>query len=72
MKETEMGEHIDKISGRVKQAVGALKGDRDLKREGEHKERKGEVKGHIDDAVDKAQDAADEVKDKIESAVDKA
>jgi uncharacterized protein YjbJ (UPF0337 family) len=38
----------------VKQALGALKGDRDLKGEGEHQERKGEVKGHIDDAVDKA------------------
>jgi uncharacterized protein YjbJ (UPF0337 family) len=67
-----MGEHTDKISGRVKQALGALQGDRDLKREGEHKERKGEVKGHIDDAVDKAQDAADDLKDKVESAVDKA
>ena len=67
-----MGEHRDKISGRVKQAVGALTGNHDLKREGEHQEHKGEVKGHIDDAVDKAQDAADDLKDKIESAVDKA
>jgi uncharacterized protein YjbJ (UPF0337 family) len=67
-----MSEHTDKISGRVKQALGALKGDRDLRREGEHQERKGDVKGHIDDAVDKAQDAADDLKDKVESAVDKA
>jgi uncharacterized protein YjbJ (UPF0337 family) len=67
-----MGEQTDKISGRVKQALGALKGDRHLKGEGEHQERKGEVKGHIDDAVDKAQDAADDLKDKVESAVDKA
>ena len=67
-----MGEQTDKITGRVKQAAGALTGDKDLKREGEHQERKGEVKGHIDDAVDKAQDAADDVKDKIEDAVDKA
>jgi uncharacterized protein YjbJ (UPF0337 family) len=51
MKETELGEHTDKISGRVKQALGALKGDRDLKREGEHQERKGEVKGHIADGA---------------------
>ena len=49
-----MGEQTDKITGRVKQAVGALTGDKDLKREGEHQERKGEVKAHIDDAVDKA------------------
>ena len=67
-----MGEQTDKITGRGKQAVGALTGDKDLKREGEHQERKGEVKAHIDDAVDKAQDAADDVKDKIEDAVDKA
>ena len=49
-----MGEHTDKIRGRVKQAIGALTGNHDLKREGERQERKGEVKGHIDDAVDKA------------------
>jgi len=67
-----MGEHTDKISGRVKQAVGALMGDRDLKREGEQREQKGEVKGHIDDAVDRTKHAADDLKDKIESAVDKA
>jgi uncharacterized protein YjbJ (UPF0337 family) len=67
-----MGEHTDKISGRMKQAAGGLTGDEDLKREGEHQEHKGELKGHIDQAVDKAQDAADEVKDKIDDAVDKA
>src|SRR5665648_286627 len=44
-KETDMGEHTDKISGRVKQAVGVLTGDRDLKREGASQEHKGEVKG---------------------------
>jgi len=64
-----MGEHTDKISGRVKQAVGVLTGDRDLKREGASQEHKGEVKGRIDDAVDKAQAAADDVNDKIDSAV---
>lgn len=67
-----MGEHTDKISGRLKQALGSIKGDHDLKREGEHQERKGELKGHIDDAVDKAHDAADDLKDNVESAVDKA
>ena len=66
-----MGEHTDKIRGRVKQAIGALTGNHDLKREGERQERKGEVKGHIDDAVDKAKDTADDVKDKIVKAVDK-
>jgi uncharacterized protein YjbJ (UPF0337 family) len=65
-KETDIGEHTDKIRGRVKQAIGALTGDHELKREGERQERKGEVKGHIDDAVDKAKHAADDVKDNIE------
>jgi uncharacterized protein YjbJ (UPF0337 family) len=64
-----MGEQTDKISGRVKQAAGVLTGDRDLKREGERQEHKGEVKGGIDDAVDKAQAAADDVTDKIDSAL---
>ena len=67
-----MGEHTDKVTGRVKQAAGALTGDADLKREGEHQEHKGELKGHIDEAVDQAQDAADEIGDKVEDAVDKA
>ena len=67
-----MGARTDKITGRLKQAVGALKGDHDLKREREHQEHKGEVKGHIDHVFGKAQDATDDLKDKIESAVDKA
>ncbi len=64
-----MGEQSDTIGGRVKQAVGALAGDKDLKREGERQEHKGEVRGAIDDAVDKAQAAADDVTDKVDSAV---
>lgn len=64
-----MGEYTDRISGRVKQAVGALTGNRDLKREGARQEHKGEVKGRIDDAAEKSQAAADDVTDKIDSAV---
>ena len=67
-----MGEHSDKISGRVKQAAGALTGDEDLKREGEYQEQKGQLKGHVDEVVDKAQDAAEDVKHKIDQAIDKA
>ncbi|HEY5143006.1 MAG TPA: hypothetical protein VII98_05855 [Solirubrobacteraceae bacterium] len=63
-----MGEQTDKITGRVKQAGGALTGDEDLKREGEHQEHKGALKGHIDEAVDNAQDAADEVEDAVDKA----
>jgi len=64
-----MGEYTDRISGRVKQAVGALTGDRDLKREGARQEHKGEVRGRIDDAAEKSQAAADDVTDKVDSAV---
>ena len=67
-----MGEHSDKVSGRVKQAAGALVGDEDLKREGEYQEQKGRLKGHVDEAGDKAQDAAEDVKHKIDQAIDKA
>ena len=58
-----MGEKTDKISGRAKQAVGAVTGDEDLKSEGEREEEKGELKGSIDDAVDKAHDALEHFKE---------
>ena len=61
-----MGEHTDKVTGRVKQAAGALTGDQDLKHEGERQEHKGELKGHIDEAVDKAQDVIEDLKDKAD------
>ncbi len=63
-----MGENTDKVSGRVKQAAGALTGDKDTKREGERQERKGDVKGTLNDAVDKAKDALDGVRDKVSRA----
>jgi uncharacterized protein YjbJ (UPF0337 family) len=60
-----MGDTQDKVSGRVKQAGGALAGDDELKREGEREERKGEVKEKFDDAVDSVQDKIDEMRDKV-------
>ena len=63
-----MGENTDKVSGRVKQAAGALTGDDDTKREGEREEHKGEAKGKVNDAVDKAKDVLDGVKDKASRA----
>jgi len=44
-----MGEIIDKVKGKVKQAAGALSGDKHLKREGEVDETKGHVKGAVED-----------------------
>jgi len=61
-----MGEKTDKISGRAKQAVGAVTGDEETKREGERQEDKGKLKGKIDTAVGKAQDALEDLKDKAD------
>ena len=61
-----MGEKTDKISGRAKQAVGAVTGDAETKREGERQEDKGKLKGKIDSAVGKAQDALEDLKDKAD------
>lgn len=44
-----MGEIIDKTKGRIKQAVGDLTGNKELKREGELDELKGKAKGAIKD-----------------------
>ena len=61
-----MGETTDKIEGRAKQAVGAVTGDEETKREGERQENKGK----LDSAIDKAQDAFEDVKDKAEDALE--
>src|ERR1019366_674731 len=61
-----MGEKTDRISGRVKQAVGAVTGDEETKREGERQEDKGKLKGKLDSTVDKAQDALEDLKDKVD------
>jgi uncharacterized protein YjbJ (UPF0337 family) len=45
-----MGERIDKVKGRVKQAAGDLTGNEDLKRQGKRDERTGKVEGAIADA----------------------
>lgn len=42
-----MGEIINKTKGKLKQAVGALTGDRKLKREGQRDELRGKVEGVV-------------------------
>ncbi len=44
-----MGEIIDKTKGKIKQAVGALAGDKKLKQEGKVGSAKGKVKGAVED-----------------------
>jgi uncharacterized protein YjbJ (UPF0337 family) len=52
-----MGEIIDRTKGKIKQAVGALTGDKRLKREGERDELKGRVKGVAKDVKRAVKDA---------------
>ena len=52
-----MGEIIDKAKGKIKQAAGALSGDKNLKREGEVDETKGNVKGAVEDVKHAVKDA---------------
>lgn len=47
----------DDLKGRTKEAVGALTGDDDLKREGKVDRAAGGAKEKLDDAVDKVRDA---------------
>jgi uncharacterized protein YjbJ (UPF0337 family) len=44
-----MGELIDKTKGKIKQAAGAVAGDRRLEREGKADEAKGKLKGAVED-----------------------
>jgi uncharacterized protein YjbJ (UPF0337 family) len=47
----------DKAKGRVKEAIGALTGDRKMKREGKIDQAAGNVKDAAEKAVDKAKNA---------------
>jgi uncharacterized protein YjbJ (UPF0337 family) len=49
----------DKAKGRVKEAMGALTGDRKLKRQGKRDQAAGKAKDAADRAVDRVRDALD-------------
>jgi uncharacterized protein YjbJ (UPF0337 family) len=46
----------DKVKGRVKEAAGALTGDKKLRKEGKADQAIGKVKDAADDVLDKAKD----------------
>ncbi len=46
-------ENVDKATGRVKEAAGALTGDESLKNEGRADQAKGSVKKAVDNVADK-------------------
>jgi uncharacterized protein YjbJ (UPF0337 family) len=49
----------DKIKGRVKEAVGVLTDDRDLKNEGKLDQATGKIKDVVEQMIDKAKNVAD-------------
>ncbi len=60
-----MDNNLDQAKGRVKQAVGDLTDNNDLKNEGKADETAGKVKEFLEDAKDKAEDVVDKVKDRF-------
>lgn len=55
----------DQAKGKIKQAVGDLTGNKDLKRHGKADERAGNVKGVVKDTKDKIDDVVDKATDKL-------
>ena len=70
-----MSGKTDTITGRIKEAVGALTDNDDLKREGQRDQAVGEVKEAAESTVEKVQDTvervAEQVQDKVNRAVEK-
>lgn len=60
-----MGGNTKKAKGRVKQAAGALTGNKKLQREGKRDERLGSLEDSADDATDAVHDKVDEAIDKV-------
>ncbi len=53
-----MGEIIDKVKGKIKQAAGSVSGDKKLEREGKVDQAKGKVKGAVEDVKHAVKDAS--------------
>lgn len=60
-----MGGTTDEAKGRVKQAIGAITGDEDLKKDGRRDERVGQIKEKADEAIDAVRDKVDDIRDKV-------
>jgi uncharacterized protein YjbJ (UPF0337 family) len=61
-----MGEQTDQVKGRVKEAVGDLTDDDDLKREGKTDRLAGEAKEKVGDAQEKVKEVIDKAKDAVQ------
>lgn len=60
-----MDANTDDVKGRVKEAVGDLTDNDDLKREGQADRKVGKAKEFIDDIGEKAKDLVDDIRDKV-------
>lgn len=54
-----MGEKLDQVKGRTKEAVGDVTDDDDLKREGKIDNATGKIKEKVGKVADKVKDAVD-------------
>jgi uncharacterized protein YjbJ (UPF0337 family) len=63
-----MGSKSDDLKGRVKEAVGDLTDNDDLKREGQADRASGKAKDVVDSLGEKAKDVVDDVKDKVQGS----
>jgi uncharacterized protein YjbJ (UPF0337 family) len=60
-----MDKDLDQAKGKVKQAIGDLTDDDDLKREGRADENAGKAKEFLADVKDKLDDAVDSIKERL-------
>jgi uncharacterized protein YjbJ (UPF0337 family) len=63
-----MAATTDKIFGRAKRALGAITGNKKMKREGHVQENKGELKGQFNVGVDTTHDALEDIKKTVNRA----
>ncbi len=56
----------DELKGRVKEAAGALTGDKKLKQEGKTDQVVGKIKQNLDKAADQVAKVVDKVKDALD------
>ena len=63
-----MSAKTDTIFGRAKQAIGAITGNKKMKRKGQTQEDKGELKGKFDSAVDTTQGKLEDLKKTVNRA----
>ncbi len=61
----------DQAKGRVKEAVGSLTNDKDLKHEGRSDRLAGEAKEKVEDAIDEVKEKLGQANDKVEDAIGK-